>query len=83
MSQPTNIAAFLNAQGANFSVSDAPLPIPGPGEVLVRNRAVALNPTDWKRQSWGLFAASYPAILGSGTSPFPLPIPPTSELAPN
>ncbi|WP_430540260.1 alcohol dehydrogenase catalytic domain-containing protein [Pseudomonas entomophila] len=25
-----------------------PLPTPGPGEVLVANRAIALNPVDWK-----------------------------------
>ena len=30
-----------------------PLPTPGPGEVLVANTAVALNPVDWKMIDWG------------------------------
>lgn len=30
-----------------------PLVQPGPGEVLVANRAVALNPVDWKMIEWG------------------------------
>jgi NADPH:quinone reductase-like Zn-dependent oxidoreductase len=30
-----------------------PLVQPGPGEVLVANRAVALNPVDWKMIDWG------------------------------
>ncbi|ESW38187.1 alcohol dehydrogenase catalytic domain-containing protein, partial [Pseudomonas taiwanensis] len=30
-----------------------PLPQPGPGEVLVANRAIALNPVDWKICEWG------------------------------
>ncbi|WP_334066717.1 zinc-binding dehydrogenase [Burkholderia cepacia] len=28
-------------------------PVPGPGEVLVRNRAAGLNPVDWKFIEWG------------------------------
>ncbi|MCA8105362.1 MULTISPECIES: zinc-binding dehydrogenase [Burkholderia] len=30
-----------------------PRPAPGPGEVLVRNRAAGLNPVDWKFIDWG------------------------------
>lgn len=29
-----------------------PLPVPGPGEVLLENRAIGLNPVDWKMISW-------------------------------
>lgn len=32
---------------------DKPLPKPGPGQVLVANRAIALNPVDWKICEWG------------------------------
>ncbi|MFF7110067.1 zinc-binding dehydrogenase [Pseudomonas sichuanensis] len=32
---------------------DKPLPQPGPGQVLVANRAIALNPVDWKICEWG------------------------------
>lgn len=30
-----------------------PLPTPGPGEVLLANRAIGLNPVDWKMIAWG------------------------------
>ncbi|QXH33984.1 zinc-binding dehydrogenase [Pseudomonas muyukensis] len=30
-----------------------PLPTPGPGQVLVANQAIALNPVDWKICEWG------------------------------
>ncbi|KAK0641868.1 chaperonin 10-like protein [Cercophora newfieldiana] len=65
MSQKPNFAAFLNAPGAKLTVSEAPTPIPSPGEVLVRNHAVALNPLDWKRQAFDIFIPSYPTILGA------------------
>ncbi|KAB2702869.1 MULTISPECIES: zinc-binding dehydrogenase [Brucella] len=30
-----------------------PLPQPGPGEVLIANRSIGLNPVDWKMIAWG------------------------------
>ncbi|MDR2308354.1 MAG: zinc-binding dehydrogenase [Paucimonas sp.] len=30
-----------------------PLPVPGPGQVLIANQAIALNPVDWKICEWG------------------------------
>lgn len=61
-------ALWLASPGGSFRVGNAPVPIPGPGEVVVRARAVAVNPIDamggiarrvvlpWLR---------YPAVLGS------------------
>jgi len=61
-------ALWLDSPGGALRVGTAPVPQPGPGEVVVRARAVALNPIDamggiarrvvlpWLR---------YPAVLGS------------------
>ncbi|MGH8483942.1 MAG: zinc-binding dehydrogenase, partial [Pseudomonas sp.] len=32
---------------------DKPMPKPGPGQILVTNHAIALNPVDWKICEWG------------------------------
>lgn len=61
-------ALWLASPGGPFRVGDAPVPTPGPGEIVVRAGAVAVNPIDamggiarrvvlpWLR---------YPAVLGS------------------
>ena len=38
---------------------------PGPGEVLVKIHATALNPVDWKIQKLGYFASDFPFISGT------------------
>ena len=46
-----------------------PLAQPGPGEVLVANRAIALNPVDWKICEWGhpdWHAGTVPGVDGVG-----------------
>lgn len=46
-----------------------PLVQPGPGEVLVANRAIALNPVDWKIIEWGHAAwqtGHVPGVDGMG-----------------
>lgn len=45
-------------------LEDVPDPEPGEGEVLVRVRAVAVNPIDWKLRK-GMMPRALPAILGS------------------
>lgn len=35
-----------------------------PDDLIIRNRAVAINPVDWKIQSYGVLPIPYPAILG-------------------
>ncbi|WP_022899103.1 zinc-binding alcohol dehydrogenase family protein [Humibacter albus] len=43
---PTNRALWLFKPGRRFTVGAAPYTSPGPGEVVVRARAVAVNPVD-------------------------------------
>ena len=43
---------------------DRPKPEPGPGELLVRNRAIGLNPVDWKFILWGHDAWEWPHVPG-------------------
>jgi len=43
---PENTALWLPKRGAAFEVGPAPYTPPGPGEVVVRVRAVAVNPVD-------------------------------------
>ena len=45
-------------------LDERPMPQPGPGEVLVRNRAIGLNPVDWKFILWGHPAWHWPHIPG-------------------
>lgn len=65
-SKVNNHAAFLHAIGSDLVVEDRQVPTPGPGEVLVRNHAIAVNPIDWKRQAWGVVIKSFPLVLGTG-----------------
>lgn len=63
-----NTAAWLPANGRALEVGPAELPHAGPGELVLRNRAVAVNPVDWIVQTVGAVAyrwLSYPAVLGS------------------
>ena len=41
-----------------------PIYKPGPGKLLVRNKAGSLNPVDWKVKKHGMFVEHYPAIVG-------------------
>ncbi len=68
MSNHSNEAAWINAKGQSLTVSAAPTPQPGPGEILVRSRAIALNPFDGVVQTLGGLVTPwliYPAIMGS------------------
>ena len=57
-------AFFLESKFGQFSVRKTGIPKPGPGELLVKLEASALNPLDWKIQAYGLFVEKYPAVLG-------------------
>ncbi|KAF5857875.1 hypothetical protein ETB97_005182 [Aspergillus alliaceus] len=64
----SNSASWLLECGGQFTVKEAPLPSPGPGEVLIKNKAIAVNPMDWKIQVYGPripFPKQYPFILGA------------------
>lgn len=64
MSAPQNQAAYLTEAGKALSVSDAPMPTAGAGEIVVKNAAVAINPLDWHMQDHGVFIQQWPAIFG-------------------
>lgn len=60
-----NKAAWLKvAKERPFKVDDAPMPQPKADEVVIRNRAVAINPTDWAMQAVEHLKAPYPFIAG-------------------
>ena len=68
MAPSKNHAAWIDATHGPLMVRDAPTGEPGPGQVLVRNHAIAVNPVDWIIQVAGGLAyrwLTYPAVLGS------------------
>jgi NADPH:quinone reductase-like Zn-dependent oxidoreductase len=64
MSAPKNQAAWLKKAGTPLEVSDAPLPTAGPGEIVIKNAAIAINPLDCHMQGQGVFVQQWPAIFG-------------------
>jgi NADPH:quinone reductase-like Zn-dependent oxidoreductase len=61
----SNTAAWINTAKAHpLEVKSAPTHIPGPNEILVRNRAVAMNHIDRMIQKAAFHPMNYPAILG-------------------
>ncbi|WP_245635874.1 zinc-binding alcohol dehydrogenase family protein [Herbiconiux solani] len=63
----TNSAAWLPADRADLVVGPAEVHEPGPGELLVRNRALAVNPLDEIKQWVGPMMYRWlptPAVLG-------------------
>ncbi|KAI9712039.1 MAG: hypothetical protein M1820_001748 [Bogoriella megaspora] len=64
-----NQAAWLTGPKEKpLKVDSAPDAKPGPGEVVIQNAAVAINPVDWKIQDLGLFLTEYPSLLGSDSA---------------
>jgi NADPH:quinone reductase-like Zn-dependent oxidoreductase len=60
-----NKAAWLTGPKEKlFKIDDAPMPTPKADEIVIRNRAVGINPVDWAIQALGIFPISYPFIGG-------------------
>ncbi|KAK3368605.1 chaperonin 10-like protein [Podospora didyma] len=56
-------------QGGPFQLAaTADYPVPGPDEICIRNRAVALNPLDWKNLYYGQMVKAWPEVFGIDTS---------------
>ncbi|KAF7986371.1 hypothetical protein HWV62_35392 [Athelia sp. TMB] len=64
MSSTQQKALFLLEKFGTFAVRSTTIPTPGPGELLVKNGGVALNPVDWKIQKYGLGVEIFPAVIG-------------------
>jgi NADPH:quinone reductase-like Zn-dependent oxidoreductase len=65
----THYAAILPQKGGPLSVERRPTPEPGPNEILIKVKAVALNPCDYYQRDLGFPPVPiYPAVLGSDTA---------------
>ncbi|GAM39132.1 hypothetical protein TCE0_034r10429 [Talaromyces pinophilus] len=60
----SNKAAWLHKAGTPLEVGDAPMPIPGPNEIVIQNAAIAINPLDTHMQDAGVFVQQWPTIFG-------------------
>ena len=60
----SNQAAWIKAPKARLEVDSAPVAKARPGEVVIKNAYVAINPVDWKVQEHGPPSQKYPNILG-------------------
>ncbi len=65
---PENKALWINVKRGPFTVGPAPYTAPGAGDIVVRVRAVAVNPVDRLQQTMGdIFTPwiKYPFVVGS------------------
>ncbi|KAI7282233.1 Inosine-5'-monophosphate [Hortaea werneckii] len=60
----THLAAVATGKGRPLVVQSRRTPQPGPDELLVRVKAVGLNPADHIMRDQGLFIRSFPTVLG-------------------
>ncbi|KAI0822569.1 GroES-like protein [Trametes gibbosa] len=65
MAPTTQKALILPEKYGAWTVVDFPVPTPGPKDVLVKITATALNPVDWKIQSYGYFINDFPYVGGT------------------
>ncbi|XXH02951.1 hypothetical protein Hte_009341 [Hypoxylon texense] len=61
----THLAAIVTGKAQPLEVRERQTPQPGPDELLLQVKSVALNPIDYKCRDFGFVVASYPAVLGS------------------
>ncbi|KAF4630467.1 hypothetical protein G7Y89_g7671 [Cudoniella acicularis] len=60
----TSLQYQLSQKGGHFAIVSIPRPTPGPNEICIRMKAVALNPVDWKNRAMGITIQSWPTVLG-------------------
>jgi NADPH:quinone reductase-like Zn-dependent oxidoreductase len=60
----THLATVSPAKGQPFELQTRPTPKPGPGELLIAVKSVALNPADAYMRDQGLFIPTYPTVIG-------------------
>jgi NADPH:quinone reductase-like Zn-dependent oxidoreductase len=63
----SNKAAWQKTfKGETFIVEDAPMPVPQPHQILIKTRAIGINPADAAVQKLGMIydASKFPIVLG-------------------
>ncbi|QRV98325.1 Zinc-binding dehydrogenase [Ceratobasidium sp. AG-Ba] len=60
----TQISCIIPAPGADIVLQDRPVPTAGPGQLLVKINATALNPVDNMHRYFPVLISGYPAVLG-------------------
>ncbi|KAL1876157.1 hypothetical protein Plec18167_005420 [Paecilomyces lecythidis] len=60
----THLAAVSLAKGTPFKLQTRLTPKPGPGELLIAVKSIALNPADVCMRDQGLFILTYPTVVG-------------------
>ncbi|EMD31530.1 hypothetical protein CERSUDRAFT_162969 [Gelatoporia subvermispora B] len=61
----TQKALLLPSKQGEWVIGTVAVAKPGPGQLLVKIEATALNPADWKIQVYGVLFETFPVILGS------------------
>lgn len=61
----TQTALLISGASQPFTVSSRPVPTPGPGQVLIKVHAAALNPIDALIQKGHFPMAVWPTVVGS------------------
>ncbi|OGM45871.1 putative alcohol dehydrogenase [Aspergillus bombycis] len=64
----THLAAVSPAKGQPFEIRTRSTPKPGPDELLIAVKSVALNPADTIMRDQGLFIPAYPTVIGFDVS---------------
>jgi NADPH:quinone reductase-like Zn-dependent oxidoreductase len=64
-SQGQHFAVILPSKGSPPEVVERPTKAPGPDEILVEVKSIALNPVDNYQRDMGFFIDTYPTIIGS------------------
>ncbi|PWY78813.1 alcohol dehydrogenase [Aspergillus eucalypticola CBS 122712] len=61
---PTHLAAILPSKSDPLTLTTRPTPTPGPNDLLIAVKSIALNPADTIMRDTGLFIPSYPTVIG-------------------
>ena len=62
---PQHLAAIVPSKGSPLEFTKRPTPTPGPNEVLVEVKSIAINPIDYYQVVLGFPPISSPAVVGS------------------
>jgi len=63
-----HLATVLSSKDSGLKIIHRPTPTPGPAELLIKVKSIALNLIDWGMRDQGIFLTSYPAVVGSDIS---------------